>query len=164
MIYANCKFFWQFGGQLYLLVTEEGYKDHPNVVWEMLNEVCFPSSWNIDVMHSQLCIQSFINKLRLILIVFQVNGNTPFMTGNFKKFRAECDYVSNTCVEENFWTAVLSSSLQINLKFRFFANFVNDLFWLIFYRSILLVLMMLRMIIPVSSKHPTLSLHNFTFS
>ncbi|KAL1826877.1 hypothetical protein ACET3Z_005289 [Daucus carota] len=63
---------FKFGGQLYLLVTEEGYKDHPNVVWEMLNEV---------------------------------NGNTPFMTGNFKKFRAECDYVSNTCVEENFWTA-----------------------------------------------------------
>ncbi|KAL1811043.1 hypothetical protein ACET3Z_021108 [Daucus carota] len=63
---------FKFGGQLYLLVTEEGYKDHPNVVWEMLNEV---------------------------------NGNTPFMTGNFKEFRAECDYVSNTCVEENFWTA-----------------------------------------------------------
>ncbi|KAL8116970.1 hypothetical protein AgCh_023231 [Apium graveolens] len=64
---------FKFGGQLYLLVTDEGYKDQPNVVWEMLNEV---------------------------------NENTPLMTGSFKEFRPEDEYVSNTCIEQNSWASI----------------------------------------------------------
>ncbi|XP_035543482.1 ubiquitin carboxyl-terminal hydrolase MINDY-2-like [Juglans regia] len=47
---------FKFHGELYLLATDQGYINQPDLVWEKLNEV---------------------------------NGDTLFMTGNFKEFRAE---------------------------------------------------------------------------
>ncbi|KAL1828411.1 hypothetical protein ACET3Z_006823 [Daucus carota] len=59
---------FKFGGQLYLLATDQGYINQPDLVWEMLNEV---------------------------------NGNTVFMTGSFKEFKAEDDHVKDTWDEQN---------------------------------------------------------------
>ncbi|KAJ9555261.1 hypothetical protein OSB04_009875 [Centaurea solstitialis] len=47
---------FKFEGELYLLATDQGYINQPDLVWEKLNEV---------------------------------NGNTVFMTSNFKEFNAE---------------------------------------------------------------------------
>ncbi|XP_040986179.1 ubiquitin carboxyl-terminal hydrolase MINDY-1-like isoform X1 [Juglans microcarpa x Juglans regia] len=47
---------FKFDGELYLLATDQGYINQPDLVWEKLNEV---------------------------------NGDTLFMTGNFKEFGAE---------------------------------------------------------------------------
>ncbi|XP_068306001.1 uncharacterized protein [Pyrus communis] len=47
---------FKFNGELYLLATDQGYINQPDLVWEKLNEV---------------------------------NGNTLFMTGNFKEFKVE---------------------------------------------------------------------------
>ncbi|MCH94269.1 protein FAM63A, partial [Trifolium medium] len=47
---------FKFEGELYLLVTDEGYINLPDLVWEKLKEV---------------------------------NGDTLFMTGNFKEFKVE---------------------------------------------------------------------------
>ena len=32
----------QLGGQLYLLATDQGYINQPDLVWEKLDEVCLP--------------------------------------------------------------------------------------------------------------------------
>ncbi|KAF9689407.1 hypothetical protein SADUNF_Sadunf01G0089100 [Salix dunnii] len=47
---------FKYDGELYLLATDQGYINQPDLVWEKLNEV---------------------------------NGDTLFMTGNFKEFRVE---------------------------------------------------------------------------
>ncbi|XP_077239425.1 uncharacterized protein LOC143880366 isoform X3 [Tasmannia lanceolata] len=47
---------FKFNGELYLLATDQGYINQPDLVWEKLNEV---------------------------------NGDTVFMTGTFKEFKAE---------------------------------------------------------------------------
>lgn len=47
---------FKFEGELYILATDQGYLNQPDLVWENLNEV---------------------------------NGNTVFMTSNFKEFKAE---------------------------------------------------------------------------
>lgn len=47
---------FKFNGELYLLATDQGYINQPDLVWEKLNEV---------------------------------NGDSVFMTGNFKEFKAE---------------------------------------------------------------------------
>ncbi|KAL4298424.1 hypothetical protein GQ457_12G001080 [Hibiscus cannabinus] len=47
---------FKYEGELYLLATDQGYLNQPDLVWEKLNEV---------------------------------NGNTLFMTGNFKEFKAD---------------------------------------------------------------------------
>ncbi|KAK8685038.1 hypothetical protein V6N13_041049 [Hibiscus sabdariffa] len=47
---------FKYDGELYLLATDQGYLNQPDLVWEKLNEV---------------------------------NGNTLFMTGNFKEFKAD---------------------------------------------------------------------------
>ncbi|KAL9387138.1 hypothetical protein Peur_020262 [Populus x canadensis] len=47
---------FKFDGELYLLATDQGYINQPDLVWEKLNEV---------------------------------NGDTLFMTGNFKEFKAK---------------------------------------------------------------------------
>jgi len=31
---------WQFEGELYLLATDQGFMNQPDLVWEKLNEVC----------------------------------------------------------------------------------------------------------------------------
>ncbi|GMI96216.1 hypothetical protein HRI_003290900 [Hibiscus trionum] len=47
---------FKYDGELYLLATDQGYLNQPDLVWEKLNEV---------------------------------NGDTLFMTGNFKEFKAD---------------------------------------------------------------------------
>ncbi|XP_017233921.2 uncharacterized protein LOC108207969 [Daucus carota subsp. sativus] len=59
---------FKLGGQLYLLATDQGYINQPDLVWEKLDEV---------------------------------NGNTVFMTGSFKEFKAEEDHVISTWNELN---------------------------------------------------------------
>ncbi|KAI4315348.1 hypothetical protein L6164_028167 [Bauhinia variegata] len=53
---------FKFEGELYLLATDQGYINQPDLVWEKLNEV---------------------------------NGDTLFMTGNFKEFKVESHGNSN---------------------------------------------------------------------
>lgn len=47
---------FKFEGELYILATDQGFINQPDLVWEKLNEV---------------------------------NGNTEYVTGNFKEFKAE---------------------------------------------------------------------------
>ncbi|XP_068636289.1 uncharacterized protein [Aristolochia californica] len=58
---------FKFNGELYLLATDQGYLNQPDLVWEKLNEV---------------------------------NGDTMFMTGNFREFSAE-NQASSTWDEQN---------------------------------------------------------------
>lgn len=58
---------FKFEGELYLLATDQGYINQPDLVWEKLNEV---------------------------------NGDTLFMTGNFKEFKVE-SLENNTTWDEN---------------------------------------------------------------
>ncbi|WCJ26131.1 Ubiquitin carboxyl-terminal hydrolase MINDY-1 [Euphorbia peplus] len=57
---------FKYDGELYLLATDQGYLNQPDLVWEKLNEV---------------------------------NGDTLFMTGNFKEFKVENH--SNDAWDEN---------------------------------------------------------------
>ncbi|KAF8380380.1 hypothetical protein HHK36_027865 [Tetracentron sinense] len=58
---------FKFNGELYLLATDQGYINQPDLVWEKLNEV---------------------------------NGDTVFMTGNFKEFKVE-NHANDTWDEQN---------------------------------------------------------------
>ncbi|KHN25739.1 Protein FAM63A [Glycine soja] len=62
---------FKFEGELYLLATDQGYINQPDLVWEKLNEV---------------------------------NGDTLFMTGNFKEFKVE-NHESSTWDENNALTS-----------------------------------------------------------
>ncbi|CAL0331670.1 unnamed protein product [Lupinus luteus] len=63
---------FKFEGELYLLATDQGYINQPDLVWEKLNEV---------------------------------NGDTLFMTSNFKEFKVEESRESNTWDENNAMTS-----------------------------------------------------------
>ncbi|KDP25542.1 hypothetical protein JCGZ_20698 [Jatropha curcas] len=58
---------FKYDGELYLLATDQGYLNQPDLVWEKLNEV---------------------------------NGDTLFMTGNFKEFKVE-NHSNETWDEHN---------------------------------------------------------------
>ncbi|CAN6580759.1 unnamed protein product [Malus baccata var. baccata] len=62
---------FKFNGELYLLATDQGYINQPDLVWEKLNEV---------------------------------NGDTLFMTGNFKEFKVE-SHTNDTWDENNAVTS-----------------------------------------------------------
>ncbi|KAJ6393769.1 hypothetical protein OIU77_023077 [Salix suchowensis] len=62
---------FKYDGELYLLATDQGYINQPDLVWEKLNEV---------------------------------NGDTLFMTGNFKEFRVE-SHSNNPWDEHNAMTS-----------------------------------------------------------
>ncbi|PON64053.1 hypothetical protein TorRG33x02_274040 [Trema orientale] len=62
---------FKFNGELYLLATDQGYINQPDLVWEKLNEV---------------------------------NGDTLFMTGNFKEFKVE-NHTNDTWDEHNAVTS-----------------------------------------------------------
>ncbi|KAG5228427.1 hypothetical protein OIU76_017896 [Salix suchowensis] len=78
---------FKYDGELYLLATDQGYINQPDLVWEKLNEV---------------------------------NGDTLFMTGNFKEFRVE-SHSNNPWDEHNAMTstadylASIDSSAQAGL-------------------------------------------------
>ncbi|KAL8114526.1 hypothetical protein AgCh_021405 [Apium graveolens] len=85
---------FKFGGQLYLLATDQGYISQPDLVWEMLNEV---------------------------------NGNTVFMTGSFKEFKAEDDLVNNTWDEQNARASTAEYLASINDSAQDDSSFDSDL-------------------------------------
>ncbi|TYH55235.1 hypothetical protein ES332_D09G223300v1 [Gossypium tomentosum] len=58
---------FKYDGELYLLATDQGYLNQPDLVWEKLNEV---------------------------------NGDTLFMTGNFKEFKVD-SHATGTWDEQN---------------------------------------------------------------
>ncbi|XVF10704.1 hypothetical protein REPUB_Repub07fG0205400 [Reevesia pubescens] len=58
---------FKYDGELYLLATDQGYLNQPDLVWEKLNEV---------------------------------NGDTLFMTGNFKEFKVD-SHASGTWDQQN---------------------------------------------------------------
>ncbi|KAK8687497.1 hypothetical protein V6N13_086309 [Hibiscus sabdariffa] len=59
---------FKYDGELYLLATDLGYLNQPNLVWEKLNEV---------------------------------NGDTLFMTGNFKEFKVDDGHATGPWDEQN---------------------------------------------------------------
>lgn len=59
---------FKYDGELYLLATDQGYLNQPDLVWEKLNEV---------------------------------NGDTLFMTGNFKEFKVESQTTNDAWDEHN---------------------------------------------------------------
>ncbi|KAL3498752.1 hypothetical protein ACH5RR_041484 [Cinchona calisaya] len=84
---------FKFEGELYILATDQGYINQPDLVWEKLNEV---------------------------------NGDTVYMTGNFKEFKVE-NHGDNLWDEQNAmattadYLASIDSSAQAN------SNFNSDL-------------------------------------
>lgn len=85
---------FKFGGQLYLLATDQGYINQPDLVWELLNEV---------------------------------NGNTVFMTGSFKEFRAEDDHVNTAWDEQNARASTAEYLASINDSAQDDSSFDSDL-------------------------------------
>lgn len=81
---------FKFDGELYLLATDQGYINQPDLVWEKLNEV---------------------------------NGDTLFMTGNFKEFKVEENHANNSWDEQNAlantadYLASIDNSAQPNSSF-----------------------------------------------
>ncbi|KAG7953237.1 hypothetical protein I3843_12G099300 [Carya illinoinensis] len=71
---------FKLDGELYLLATDQGYINQPDLVWEKLNEV---------------------------------NGNTLFMTGNFKEFNVE-SRSNDTWDEHNALTSTADFLATIN--------------------------------------------------
>ncbi|GMN32411.1 hypothetical protein TIFTF001_003666 [Ficus carica] len=71
---------FKFNGELYLLATDQGYINQPDLVWEKLNEV---------------------------------NGDTLFMTGNFKEFKVE-NHNSDTWDEHNAMTSTADYIARID--------------------------------------------------
>ncbi|XP_059644683.1 uncharacterized protein LOC132286374 [Cornus florida] len=80
---------FKFDGELYLLATDQGYINQPDLVWEKLNEV---------------------------------NGDTVFMTGNFKEFKVE-NLDNTTWNEQNVlastadYLASIDNSAQVDSSF-----------------------------------------------
>ncbi|KAK4262699.1 hypothetical protein QN277_028230 [Acacia crassicarpa] len=71
---------FKYEGELYLLATDQGYLNQPDLVWEKLCEV---------------------------------NGDTLFMTGNFKEFKVESQE-NNTWDEHNVMTSTADYLASIN--------------------------------------------------
>ncbi|XP_028060461.1 uncharacterized protein LOC114264048 isoform X5 [Camellia sinensis] len=80
---------FKYDGELYILATDQGYINQPDLVWEKLNEV---------------------------------NGDTLFMTGNFKEFKVE-NHANNTWDEQNAmvntaeYLASMDNSADVNSSF-----------------------------------------------
>ncbi|XP_027085292.1 uncharacterized protein [Coffea arabica] len=80
---------FKFEGELYILATDQGYINQPDLVWEKLNEV---------------------------------NGDTVYMTGNFKEFKVE-NHGNNSWDEQNAmastadYLASMDNSMQADSSF-----------------------------------------------
>ncbi|KAL7167390.1 hypothetical protein ACSBR2_037955 [Camellia fascicularis] len=80
---------FKYDDELYILATDQGYINQPDLVWEKLNEV---------------------------------NGDTLFMTGNFKEFKVE-NHANNTWDEQNAmvntaeYLASMDNSADVNSSF-----------------------------------------------
>ncbi|CAL5437247.1 unnamed protein product [Camellia sinensis] len=80
---------FKYDGELYILATDQGYINQPDLVWEKLNEV---------------------------------NGDTLFMTCNFKEFKVE-NHANNTWDEQNAmvntaeYLASMDNSADVNSSF-----------------------------------------------
>lgn len=84
---------FKFDGQLYILATDQGYINQPDLVWEKLNEV---------------------------------NGNTVFMTGDFKEFRIE-DRSGSIWDEQNAVTNTTDYLASIDKSAQDNSSFSSDL-------------------------------------
>lgn len=84
---------FKFDGELYLLATDQGYMNQPDLVWEKLNEV---------------------------------NGDTLFMTSNFKEFKVE-SHTNETWNEQNALTSTADYLASIDNSPDKGSNFNSDL-------------------------------------
>lgn len=91
-----CCHFLQYEGELYLLATDQGYLNQPDLVWEKLNEVWSKVNIIISTMYlvKWLVVTTIWHAIR-----FQVNGDTAFMTSTFKDFKID----SNTSSATGTW-------------------------------------------------------------
>ncbi|KAH9620402.1 hypothetical protein KSS87_015240 [Heliosperma pusillum] len=74
-------------GELYLLATDQGYMNQPDLVWEKLNEV------------RMRMVSDVLSNLALMKA--KVNGDTLFMTCNFTEFRLESSSNNGTWDQQN---------------------------------------------------------------
>ncbi|KAK2976794.1 hypothetical protein RJ640_027190 [Escallonia rubra] len=84
---------FKFDGELYLLATDQGYINQPDLVWEKLNEV---------------------------------NGDTLFMTGNFKEFKLE-NHAQNTWDEQNAMANTADYLASIDNSAQEYSSFNSDM-------------------------------------
>ncbi|KAA8522327.1 hypothetical protein F0562_013312 [Nyssa sinensis] len=84
---------FKFEGELYLLATDQGYINQPDLVWEKLNEV---------------------------------NGDTLFMTGNFKEFKVE-DHANSIWDEQNAMTSTADYLARVDNSAQVDSHFNSDL-------------------------------------
>ncbi|XP_075505837.1 uncharacterized protein LOC142542855 isoform X2 [Primulina tabacum] len=84
---------FKYEGELYILATDQGYINQPDLVWEKLNEV---------------------------------NGDTVFMTGNFKVFKVD-DNSNSTWDEQNAMSTTADYLVGIDSTPREHSSFNSDL-------------------------------------
>ncbi|XP_073302475.1 uncharacterized protein [Primulina huaijiensis] len=84
---------FKYEGELYILATDQGYINQPDLVWEKLNEV---------------------------------NGDTVFMTGNFKVFKVD-DNSNSTWDEQNAMSTTADYLAGIDSTPREHSSFNSDL-------------------------------------
>ncbi|PSS11461.1 Ubiquitin carboxyl-terminal hydrolase like isoform 1 [Actinidia chinensis var. chinensis] len=84
---------FKFDGELYILATDQGYLNQPDLVWEKLNEV---------------------------------NGDTLFMTGDFKEFKVE-SHASNPWDEQNAMASTVDYLASIDNSAHENSSFSSDM-------------------------------------
>ncbi|KAK9277291.1 hypothetical protein L1049_006831 [Liquidambar formosana] len=85
---------FKFEDDLYLLATDQGYINQPDLVWEKLNEV---------------------------------NGDTLFMTGNFKEFKVEESHANESWNEQNAMASTADYLASIDNAAQASSNINSDL-------------------------------------
>ncbi|XP_057462164.1 uncharacterized protein LOC130752411 [Actinidia eriantha] len=84
---------FKFDGELYILATDQGYLNQPDLVWEKLNEV---------------------------------NGDTLFMTGDFKEFKVE-NHAGNAWDEQNAMSSTSDYLASIDNSSHQNSSFSSDM-------------------------------------
>ncbi|KAH7549506.1 hypothetical protein JRO89_XS13G0042200 [Xanthoceras sorbifolium] len=103
---------FKFDGELYLLATDQGYINQPDLVWEKLNEVKLLKGFNQHIMCFVALVIEFVflvatqimNWDLMIGNYTDVNGDTLFMTSNFKEFKLE-SHTNDTWDEHGVMTS-----------------------------------------------------------
>lgn len=83
---------FKYEGELYILVTDQGYINQPDLVWEKLNEV---------------------------------NGDTLYMTGNFKKFKVD-DHANSAWDEQSAMSSTADYLASIDTSAHQQSNVTSD--------------------------------------
>ncbi|KAG8374828.1 hypothetical protein BUALT_Bualt10G0036100 [Buddleja alternifolia] len=122
---------FKYEGELYILATDQGYINQPDLVWEKLNEVRWPPGH----ISFHFCITGYLDfsldeiKCQYATVakyVATVNGDTLYMTGNFKEFKMD-DHSNRTWDEQNAMASTAGYLASIDTAAQADSSFNSDL-------------------------------------